>query len=116
MQVELWAVAMVMIVVVVGSFGPIFLKKSAKDFNFNIRKLMTNHNLFFGVLCYAFGTILFIPALKGGELSVLYPMVSIGYICVSLYSVKFLKEKMNRYKWTGIVLIIIGVTFIGIGS
>lgn len=115
-MVELWAVALVLIGVVIGSFGPIFLKKSSKEFCFNIKKLLKNHNLFYGILFYAFATIVFIPALKGGELSVLYPLVSVSYICVSLYSVKFLKEKMNLYKWSGIAIIILGVIFIGLGS
>jgi uncharacterized membrane protein len=60
--------------------------------------------------------LLFIPALKGGDLSVLYPFVALAYIWVSLLSVKFLGEKMNKFKWLGIALIIIGVSFIGIGS
>ena len=78
--------------------------------------MATNYHLFGGVGLYAIGTILFIPALKGGELSVLYPFVALNYIWVSLLSVKFLGEKMNRFKWLGIALIIIGVSFIGLGS
>ena len=77
---------------------------------------MANYHLFGGVILYALGTIFFIPALKGGDLSVLYPFVALGYIWVSLLSVKFLGEKMNKFKWIGISLIIIGVTFIGLGS
>ena len=65
---------------------------------------------------YAVGTILFIPALKGGDLSILYPFVALAYVWVSLLSVKFLGEKMNLVKWIGIALIIIGVSLIGIGS
>ena len=65
---------------------------------------------------YALGTVLFIPALKGGDLSILYPFVALTYIWVSLLSVKFLGEKMNFMKWMGISLIIVGVSFIGIGS
>ena len=69
-----------------------------------------------GVALYGVGTVLFIPALRGGDLSVLYPFVSLNYIWVSLLSVRFLGEKMNRLKWLGVALIILGVSFIGIGS
>ena len=79
-------------------------------------KLIKNTNLIKGGLLYVFGTITFIPALKGGELSVLFPLVSLGYVLVSLYSIKLLKEKMNSLKWAGIMLIIVGVSLIGIGS
>ena len=65
---------------------------------------------------YELATIVFIPALRGGELSVLYPFISLSYVWVSLLSIKILKEKMNSFKWMGVALIIIGVSFIGFGS
>jgi uncharacterized membrane protein len=113
---ELWAIGLVILGTILGAFGPIFFKKASKDFSLNILKLIKNYNLIFGSLSYAVGTFLFIPALKGGELSVLYPFVSLVYIWVSLLSIWILKEKMNKFKWFGILLIIIGVSFIGFGS
>ena len=116
MATELWAIGLVVLAAFLGSLGPIYLKKSAKDFSLNLKKQITNYNLIIGLVFYAIGTVLFIPALRGGELSVLYPLVATTYVWVSLLSVKFLKEKMNKYKWLGIAIIIIGVTFIGLGS
>ena len=116
MATQLWAVGLVITATLVGAFGPILLKKASSKKLSRISSLATNYHLFGGVALYAVGTLLFIPALKGGELSVLYPFVSLGYIWVSLLSVKYLKEKMNRFKWLGIALIIVGVTFIGLGS
>src|SRR3989338_1452639 len=100
----------------IGSFGPILLKKASEKKLSSLKSLATNYHLFAGVGLYALGTLLFIPALKGGELSVLYPFVSVAYIWVSLFIVKFLGYKINMYKWAGIALIIIGVSFIGFGS
>ena len=116
MATQLWAAALVIIAVTIGGFGPIFLKRSSKTFTLNPFDMIKNYNLIIGVLFYAFGTILFIPALKGGDLSVLYPLVSLGYVFVCLYSRWLLKERMNRYKWAGIIFILIGVSLIGIGS
>ena len=116
MPVELWAIGLVILATLVGAFGPILLKKASAKKLSKISSLMVNYHLFGGVSLYAIGTILFIPALKGGDLSILYPLVSISYIWVSLLSVKFLGEKMNLIKWSGIALIIVGVSFIGIGS
>lgn len=115
-MVELWSVGLVLLGCIVGSFGPIFLKKASETFGLSFKGLFRNKNLIIGILFYAFGTIVFIPALKGGELSVLYPLVATSYIFVSFYSIKLLKEKMNKYKWMGILLIILGVAFIGLGS
>lgn len=113
---ELWAVGLVLLGVVVGSFGPIFLKKSSSGFSLNPIKILKNYNLIIGALFYAFGTMCFIPALKGGDLSVLYPLVSLSYVFVAFYSKLLLKERMNLYKWSGIFIILIGVSLIGIGS
>lgn len=116
MATQLWAISLVITATIVGAFGPILLKKASAKKLSKISSLTTNYHLFGGVALYAAGTLLFIPALKGGDLSVLYPFVSLAYIWVSLLSVKFLGEKMNKLKWLGIALIIIGVTFIGMGS
>ena len=116
MPTKLWAIGLVISATLIGAFGPILLKKaSAKKFS-NMKELINNYNLFGGISLYGLGTLFFIPALKGGDLSVLYPFVALSYVWVSLLSVKFLSEKMNRLKWLGIALIILGVTFIGIGS
>lgn len=116
MATELWAIGLVILATFTGAFGPILLKKASAKRLSKFRSLIKNYYLFAGVSLYAIGTILFIPALRGGDLSILYPFVSLTYIWVSLLSIKFLGEKMNRYKWLGVFLIILGVTFIGMGS
>jgi len=116
MATEIWAMGLVIFATLIGAFGPILLKKASAKQLSKISSLATNYHLFGGVALYAIGTLLFIPALKGGDLSVLYPLVSVSYIWVSLLSVKFLGEKMNKFKWLGIALIIIGVSLIGAGS
>lgn len=116
METELWAIGLVLFAAVIGSFGPIFLKKASDKLSFKIKSIIYNKYLIVGVIFYGLSTIFFIPALKGGELSVLYPFVATVYIWVSLLSVKMLNEKMNKFKWLGILSIIIGVIFIGIGS
>ena len=113
---ELWAIGLVLAATLVGAFGPILLKKASEKKLSKISSLIRNYHLMGGVALYGVGTVLFIPALKGGDLSVLYPFVSLTYVWVSLLSVKFLGEKMNRMKWLGILSIIIGVSLIGLGS
>lgn len=113
---EFWAIGLVILATLIGSFGPILLKKASEKRLSKIKSLMRNYHLMGGFIFYGLGTILFIPALKGGSLSVLYPFVSLSYIWVCLLSMKFLNENMNLYKWIGILSIIMGVSFIGMGS
>lgn len=115
MATELWAIGLVILGTVVGAFGPILLKKASCELTLSIKSLL-NKNLLGGIALYGMATIVFIPALRGGELSVLYPFVALTYIWVSLLSVRFLKEKMNTQKWLGIAMIIVGVSLIGLGS
>jgi len=112
MGTELWSIIVVIIAGAIASFGPIFMKKGVEKFS--IKSIYKNFNLILGVFFYATGALLFIPALKGGDLSILYPLVALMYVWISLLSVKMLGEKMNKFKWMGIFLIIIGVILINL--
>lgn len=113
MTTQLWAIGLVVLATLIGALGPVFLKQGSASFSLNPRKLIKNYKLIAGLGLYCLSTVLFVPALKGGELSVLYPIVSLAYVWTSLLSVKILGEKMTALKWMGIALIILGVSFIG---
>lgn len=113
---EWWAVAIIVISAIVGAYGSILLKKGADKLNFRFKSIIRNKPLIIGLTIYVLGTIAYIIALRGGELSLLYPLVSTQYVWICLFSQKLLGEKMNRWKWLGIALILIGVSFIGLGS
>ena len=65
---------------------------------------------------YLLSTCFFIVALQKGELSVLFPLVSLGYVWTMLWSRLFFKEPLTRYKFLGLFLILVGVSFIGMGN
>lgn len=100
----------------VASPGAIFFKKASENLGKNIFQLLKNKSFYLGAILFALSTLFFVSGLKYGELSILYPVVSLSYIWVALLSIKFLKEKMNLSKWAGILLIIGGVILIGFGS
>jgi len=103
-----YAMLAVVIACFIGSFGPIYIKKGTADLEISFA-LLKNWRLMLGVFCYGLSAAIIVPALKFGEVSVLYPIVSTSYIWVSLLSVKMLGEHMNWKKWAGISLIIVGV-------
>jgi drug/metabolite transporter (DMT)-like permease len=65
---------------------------------------------------YAISAMLLIIALKGGELSVLYPIIALSYIWVILASTIVLKENISTLRWAGVGIIFAGVTIVGIGG
>ena len=67
-----------------------------------------------GLFAYGLSTLIYIPALRGGELSVLYPIISLSFALVAILSGFLLGERMNWLKWGGIACIIAGVSFIGL--
>jgi uncharacterized membrane protein len=117
METQLWAIILVLITGIIGAFGPIYLKKGTNIIKFNeFSTIYQNKFLIIGVLIYGLCTVLFIPALKGGDLSILYPLVGLEYVWICIYSIYMLNEKMNFWKWMGIASIVLGVTFIGLGA
>lgn len=78
--------------------------------------IFTNPSIFCGYCLYAVFTVLFIYALRHGELSILYPLISLSYVWVAIIAVVALHEAMNPLKLTGIIIIMAGVTVLGRGG
>lgn len=78
--------------------------------------LATNVPLLAGLALYGIGTALMILALKHGELSLLYPLISLSYVWVAILSVMLFHETMNPLKIAGICVIVTGVAVLGRGS
>ena len=116
MAVSLFTIGTITIASLVGAFGAVYLKKGSKNFSFNFKKLINNYVLIFGVFCYGVSTILYMVALKGEDLSVVYPLVSLTYIFISVLSIKMLGERMNTWRWLGVIIIIAGIIVIGLGG
>jgi drug/metabolite transporter (DMT)-like permease len=97
---------------VLTSIAQVFLKKGAML----LPLLFTNWQLAIGCFLYGLAAVIFIVALKGGELSVLYPIIATSYIWVSLLSGYYFNETITLLKWLGILSIVVGVSLIGRGS
>ncbi len=107
---EMWAIMLMIIGTFFAAAGSLLLKKGSEKIK-NIRTLLPK-NLIIGIIIYVISAILFIIALKGGELSILYPIASLDYIWTCFLAKKYLGEKINTYKWTGVFIIVIGISLI----
>ncbi|MCX6711567.1 MAG: EamA family transporter [Candidatus Woesearchaeota archaeon] len=113
---KVFAISLVLIATLIGAFGALFLKLGSKKLSLKFKNVFTNYKFLFGIFLYGISALFFIGALRYGQLTLVYPFVSIGYIWIILLSMYFLKEKMNFYKWLGITLIILGVSLIGLSG
>lgn len=78
--------------------------------------IITDVPLIGGLVLYGLGAAMMILALRHGELSVLYPLISLSYVWVAILSVVIFGESMNPYKVGGICVIMAGVGVMGMGS
>ena len=111
-----WAIVLALISAVFCGLGPIYLKRGASNgFSIKPRKVIKNKPLIKGIGLYLIATVFFIPALKGGEMSVIYPVAATTYIWVCIFSMKMLKERMTVLKWGGVAMIVLGIAVIASG-
>ena len=71
--------------------------------------LMTNLWLWVGLICYAVSVVVWILALSRVDVSIAYPMLSIGYILNAVAASHLFNEPMGLGKIIGIGVIILGV-------
>lgn len=102
---------------VLGAGGQIMLKKASDVLKLSPMALVTNWYLWGFALLYGIGVIINIGAYRlGGKVQLLYPMISLSYICAAFFAWKFLGETVSGWTWAGTAIIILGVSMIGYGS
>lgn len=116
MRTQRWAILLVAFCTLLTAAGQLFYKLGANSLVFTPVGLITNYFLWIGGIIYIISAALFIVALRGGDLSVLYPIVALSFIWVTLLSGSILKEPITNLKIGGIVFIIGGIWLIGLGS
>lgn len=89
------------------SIGQLFWKISQGN---NIKWLII------GFSCYGIGAVLMIIAFRFGSLSVLHPLMSVGYIFAIFFGTLILHEKVSIIQYLAIFIIILGITLIGGGD
>jgi drug/metabolite transporter (DMT)-like permease len=99
-----------------GSVGAVFLKSGAQKIRDGLRYLFLNTRLAVGVALFLGSSVFYVLGLKRGEVSVLYPMVSLANVWTLIWSRLFFKEPITRAKMLGLLLILVGVFFIGVGA
>ena len=117
--------SLILISVFLGSIGQVLIKIGADKINkagsffssvqsifTDIFNLVKVPELVFGVIFFGASFLLWVKVLTKSELSYAYPMVSLGYIIVALFSFFLFKETITFNKIAGILLIISGAIFI----
>ena len=112
MDIKIWPIVAVLIVALMGAVAQYFFKVASSSVSTSILSWVLNYKFLIGAAIYGISTIIYLFALKHGDLSILYPVIATSYIWTALLAVRFLDESMSLMKWGGIVFIMIGVALI----
>ena len=100
-----WAFGLIILTTILTTAAQFLLKSG-------LQQSLFNRWLIGGVVLYALGSAIMILAFKGGDVSELYPVFASSYIWVALIAYFVLGESVHWLRWTGIIVVIIGISLI----
>lgn len=100
--------------------GELFLKSgmdqigvfSLANFWRTLGRILTNARILTGFASIGVGAIFWLAVLSRVNLSWAYPMLSLGYVLVLLFSALVLREPVSTVRWIGAIVVVAGVFLI----
>jgi multidrug transporter EmrE-like cation transporter len=109
------SILLVIVASVFGSFGMVFFKAGAASVTGGLRSLIFNWRVIAGITLYGLSSVFFVLAMKHGQLSILYPLVSLGTVWTLLWARLFFGEPLTKMKFAAVGLIVAGIIFLNLG-
>jgi multidrug transporter EmrE-like cation transporter len=116
MKTTWWGIVLILLCTICTSFAAISNKQGAINFSLTIEGTMLNWFLILGLFLLACATVLLMFALKGGDVTVIYPIISTSYIWVAILSFYLFNEAFTYFKLFGIISIVAGVIVLNIAD
>ena len=114
MKTKPWAIVLIILCTICTSLAAPFNKKGAEILTLTIQGTILNPYLIIGMVFLVLAVVLLTASLKGGDVSVVYPIIATSYAWVTLVSYYYFKEQINIFKIAGIAFIILGVIVINL--
>jgi drug/metabolite transporter (DMT)-like permease len=112
-----WAILVVILCTAFTSTGSIFLKLGVNSISLSsMQGIIDGYLILVGLFFYFIGFILLTFSFRHGELSVLFPFISLSFIWVGILSYIILGEALTLLEILGIGSIVSGVVLIGLSS
>ncbi len=117
MTTEPWAFGLAIVGSLLAGLGPFYLKRGAEKIK-SLKDIFPAPpaKLVAGIFFHGLAAVIFVLALRGGEVSVLYPVVAFHYVIAAWLGSRYLGERVTKLRWAAIVLIILGVAVLGMGN
>lgn len=111
--------ALIFISLALGTTGQLLLKKGVgmselkkDEIIKKIFRYLFNPYVITGILFFIVSALLWIIMLSKIELSYAYPMISLSYILIAIFSKLLFKENISKLRWLSIAIIIVGVILV----
>ncbi|MBW2971883.1 EamA family transporter [Candidatus Woesearchaeota archaeon] len=116
-ETKTFAIIVVILCTAFTSIGSLFLKLGADRLSLtSLQGILDGYLVIVGLLFYFIGFIMLTFSFRHGELSVLFPFVSLSFVWVAILSSTFLHEAVTLLEIGGVAAIVCGVVLIGISS
>lgn len=113
------------IIILAGSLGDVFIAKGMKRVGkistLRLRELaligksmVRNAAFLLGILCLAISFCAFLAVLSWADLSFIVPATSLSFVVSTLGAKWLLKERINRLRWLGTLLVCAGVALLSL--
>ncbi|WP_206810915.1 EamA family transporter [Paradesulfitobacterium ferrireducens] len=122
MAVDLRSLGIAFVSILLGATGQFLLKLGMMHFK-NITaggiwgqliNILLTPAIFIGFACFGVSSVLWLVVLSRWELSVAYPMVSLGYVLAFVLAAVFLHESFSLPKIIGSAFILLGISILGL--
>ena len=110
---------LIILAVLTNVMGQLLLKKGMlkighfefvwSNFNSVFSQIIVNPYLFLGALSYFFGMLIWLLVLSRVDVSIAYPMTSLGYIVSLLFAIALLQETVSLSRFLAVLTITAGV-------
>lgn len=77
-----------------------------------IMQIVVNAYIITGMICYVISFGVWLVVLSRVEVSLAYPMLSIGYVVTAVIGFHYFGEPLTMYKFVGIATICLGTVFL----
>lgn len=113
-------IPLIITAVLIGSAGQVVMKMGMRGYGrvsvgevwSQLGPILTTPQVAIGFVCYALSAVLWLVVVSNFDLSMAYPMVSVGYVFVVLASWFFFGENISWLRACGLAIIIAGVVMI----
>ena len=120
-RTKIRALSIILVSVAFAVFGQLFLKSGmTKIGTFNVSDVfssriflvITNSSIIIGMILYMLASGLWIVALSQEEVSVVYPLIALGYVVTAVLAKFAFNENLSLFRMVGILLIVAGAYLI----